>query len=57
MAVAEGGQLKGKQRKIKKKEEPSGPGIISKVQTKLVQTVIGFFDENTPDSGMSEPES
>jgi cell division protein FtsA len=55
LAAAEGSQLKGKKRQ-KKNTEPTGPGIISKVQTKIVQTVISFFDENTADSDMSDPE-
>jgi len=56
MAAAEGSLQKGKQKRQKKNSEPTGPGIISKVQTKIVQTVISFFDENTADSDMSEPE-
>ena len=56
MAVADGEQLKGRQRKQKTKTEPTGPGIMAKVQTKIVQTVISFFDENTADSDMSDPD-
>jgi cell division protein FtsA len=55
MAALEGNLVNGKQRKKKAKPEPTGPGIISKVQTKIVQTVISFFDENTADTEMSEP--
>lgn len=56
MSAAEGDLVKGKQKRKKVRTEPVGPGIMSKVQTKIVQTVISFFEENTADTDMSEPE-
>jgi cell division ATPase FtsA len=56
IVASESDLIKGKQKRKKVKSEPSGPGLISKVQTKIVQTVIGFFDENAADADMSEPE-
>lgn len=53
MAAAEDGQLNGRKRKRAKKPASNEPGIITKMQNKLVQGVIGFFEDNPEDTEMT----
>lgn len=53
MAAAEDGLMNGKKRKRAKKPASNEPGIITKMQNKLVQGVIGFFEENPEDTEMT----
>ena len=53
MAAAEDGQFDDKKRKRQKKQKSDEPGIFKVVQTKLVQGVINFFEENPSDTEMT----
>jgi len=52
MAAAEYGQIRKKPKRLKKPKSDE-PGILKTVQTKLVQGVISFFEENPADTEMT----
>jgi len=53
MAAEEDGLYGKKGRRKIKKEKSNEPGILSKMQTKIVQGVIGFFEEIPADTEMT----
>jgi len=53
MAAEEDGLYGKKGRRRIKKEKSNEPGILSKMQTKIVQGVIGFFEEIPADTEMT----